>query len=359
MITRLLKCSLPGPISLLLAMAPGIASLAQAAPIAYDLVVFVDPRETNAAPISGLIGSHPFEKVVMTFLFSGDTANVIPFSQPVSGAENLLGTASVQINSATTGALVYRANFLPAAGIFVSVDNTNGGLGFGSFGALPSSPAFPGNPVYPYAANFIFGLTSSYDLLSYEYIELYNNVSCVGFPFSACSPGTPLPTDKGALVINPVSGDGFGLFFARQRAVPFRSFNAATSLTTSGVLKMRGGFALADGRRHVDPATAEVTLKIVDSSGASLPDLTIPPGSFQLRDRFYEFSGPVGATTLSMIIKRQEEEEDGGGLYRFEVTASGAPLSDPGAGHAPIAVTMIIGDDLGTTMATLPSLDHE
>jgi hypothetical protein len=357
MITRFSKCSLPRPISLLLAMALGIASIAQAAPITYDLVVFVDPRETNSTPISGLIGNHPFDRVVMTFLFSGDTANVIPFSVPVSGAENLLGTASVQINSGTTGALVFRGNFLPAAGIFVSVDNTNGGLGFGSFGALPSTPAFPGNPVYPYAASFIFGLTSSYDLISYEFIELYNNISCVGFPFAACSPGTPLPTDKGALVINPVSGDGFGLFFARQRAFPFRSFNAATSLTTSGVLKMSGGFALANGRRHVNPATSGVTLKIIDSEGASLPDLTIPPGSFQLRDGVYEFSGPVGATTLSMIIKQQEE--DGGGLYRFEVTASGTSLANPGGGHAPIAVTMIIGDDLGTTTATLPSVDHE
>jgi hypothetical protein len=236
----------------------GIASMAHAGQIVYKLVVFLDPRETGASPISGSIAGKPFggtgHDVVMTFTFTGNTDNVVPFSAPVVGVENLMGTASVQVNSASTGALLSEATFLPAAGIFVSADNTNGGLGFGSFGALPSSPAFPGNPVYPYGANFIFPLTASYDLVTDGYIELYNNTSCVGFPF-ACQPGAPLPTTAGDLIVNPEFGDGFALFFAEPRATSFASFSAGTVLTTTGDITMDGKFSLGRGSHGINPLT--------------------------------------------------------------------------------------------------------
>jgi hypothetical protein len=265
----------------------------------------------------------------------------------VSGAENLLGSASVQINSATSGALLAHATFLPAAGIFVSVDNTNGGLGFGSFGALPSSPAFPGNPVYPYAANFIFGLNSSYDLVTYEDLELYNNVSCINFPF-VCAPGAPLPTNVGELVVNPVFGDGFALFFARPAAFSFRSFNAATTTSTTGVVKISGSFSLASGRGPLNPVTAPVTLKVINSAGGSIPDLTIPPGSFQFINGAYEFSGVIDSVSLDVKIRRGEENR-----YAFSINGSGTSLAV--GSQPPIAVTLEVGEDLGTTTATAPS----
>ena len=106
--------------ALFLAMGFAWAAPIRAAPIAYTMVVFVDPRETNFAPISGTLNGTAFggagKNVVMTFTFTGDTTDVIPFTSPVVGAENLLGSSSVQINSATSGRLLTRTKFLPSAG---------------------------------------------------------------------------------------------------------------------------------------------------------------------------------------------------------------------------------------------------
>lgn len=343
--------------ALFLAMGLAWAALVRAAPIVYAMVVFVDPRETNFAPISGTLNGTAFggagKDVVMTFTFIGDTTDVIPFNSPVVGAENLLGSSSVQINSATSGGLLARTRFLPSAGIFVSADNTNGGLGFGSFGALPSSPGFPGNPVYPYAANFIFGLTSSYDLVTYEKLVLYNNVSCINFPF-ACSPGAPLPTAAGSLVVNPVFGDGWALFFARPQAFLFGSFSAGTSVSASGVMTMSGSFSLASGRRSLNPETVPVTLGMITASGSILPDLTIPSGSFQLVNGVYEFTGFIDSASLSVKIRHTEENR-----YVFDVTGSGGPLAAEGPGTHPISVTLMVGDDFGTTTATTPRHSEE
>lgn len=338
--------------ALYLAMGLAWAALARAAPIVYTMAVFVDPRETNFAPISGTLNGTAFggagNNVVMTFTFTGDTTDVIPFTSPVVGAENLLGSSSVQINSASSGQLLARTKFLPTAGIFVSVDNTNGGLGFGSFGALPSSPGFPGNPVYPYAANFIFGLTSSYDLVTYEKLVLYNNVSCINFPF-VCSPGAPLSTLAGPLTINPEFGDGWALFFARPQAFLFGSFNAGTSVSTSGVMTMSGSFSLASGRGPLNPKTVPVTLGMISAGGSIVPDLTIPPGSFQLVNGVYEFTGFIDSASLSVKIRHTEENR-----YGFEVSGSGGPLAIEAPGTHPIAVTLMVGDDFGTTTATTP-----
>jgi hypothetical protein len=93
-----------------------------------------------------------------------------------------------------------------------------------------------------------------------------------------------------------------------------------------------------------------VTLRVIDSAGADLPVLTIPPGSFPAHRGTYEFSGPVDSVALNVQLQQADR-----GHYTFHVAGGGAPLADSGAGANVIAVTLMIGDDLGTTTATWPS----
>lgn len=340
-------------IAVLPAILLALSAAAQASPIVYTLVVFVDPRMTPApAPISGKVGTRNFggagHDVVMTFTLESDTGDVAAFASPVSGAENLAGAASFQINRASTGSLVAKGRFQAGDAVFVSVDNTNHGIGFGSAGGAPGSTAFPGNPAYPYAANFIFnGTYPAYDLVQPAYFLLYNNVSCVGFP-GACSPGVALASSAGDLTVNPVNGDGFGLFFAVQNAVPFESFNAPTRLSAAGKLAMSGRFTLGAGNDGIDPPNEDFTLRLIDSAGASLPDLAIPAGSFRKTSAgHYQFAGTVDGVQLKVRIDRVST-----GHFHFEVDGHGVALADSFAGKAPIAVTLQVGDDLGTTTAT-------
>jgi hypothetical protein len=138
-----------------------------AVPITYRLVVSTPIPGVGIGP-SGTLGPVSFGgvlgDVLLTFTFVGDTSNVIDFTTPLSGHEILVGTASVEVTDASTGAVLAQAVFLSSAGIFISVDDTNHGIGFGSFGALP--PQFTGfQPVYPYSVESYVG-SATYDLRS-------------------------------------------------------------------------------------------------------------------------------------------------------------------------------------------------
>src|SRR5882757_9611835 len=111
---------------------------------------------------SGTLNGKPFSNADVQLDFYGDTSTTQHYSvlNPPSGKTrtsgyiNLKGTATFGIYSfnASTGryTTVGTGTFEPSAGIFISVDNTNGGIGFGSFGVSPSHPGFPapGQPVY-------------------------------------------------------------------------------------------------------------------------------------------------------------------------------------------------------------------
>ena len=72
------------------------------------------------------------------------------------------------MQDALTKLAILQGTFVPGARVFVSVDNGNGGIGFGSLGALPTDPSFPNHGVevaYPYAQlNAAYG--SGFELLS-------------------------------------------------------------------------------------------------------------------------------------------------------------------------------------------------
>jgi hypothetical protein len=109
--------------------------------ITYTLQVMGFPGDVGP---SGSVGSVSFGGAntndVLAFTFQGDTSNVVPWSvtvpnptTTVSGFEILVGTASFKVTDGNTGAALAQGTFLPSAGIFVSVDNTNASIGFGSF----------------------------------------------------------------------------------------------------------------------------------------------------------------------------------------------------------------------------------
>lgn len=203
-----------------LAVAIRIAALAVVA------ATFVVPRicadtvsysATSFAPDASL-GSTTFAPcpagnpvcIEVTINFIADTSNIVPFSVVgASGYENMVGQGSVQLFDDQTGQSV-TANFDPGQ-IYVSVDQTNGGIGFGS-AVGPTYPlgVYAGTPSIPY---------SSYNLAS-------NFTLANGFawfcPPGTCTlgqPGPDLSTDQGALSITPTGPVGGSSFNATVIAV--------------------------------------------------------------------------------------------------------------------------------------------
>jgi hypothetical protein len=141
--------------------------------------------------------------VEVTINFIADTANIVPFSVVgASGFENMVGQGSAQLFDDQTGQLV-TANFEPNQ-IYVSIDQTNGGIGFGSaIGPTYPLGVYAGTPSIPYSS---YNLASDFTLTN-------------GFawfcPAGTCTLGQPGPdiaTDQGALSITP-TGPVFGSSF--------------------------------------------------------------------------------------------------------------------------------------------------
>ena len=108
----------------------------------------------------GGTSAHP--NVNLIFTFEGNTADIVPYNVPTTkpatndgvGVEIIAGTATVTVQDAVTRQTIAQGTFVPGARVFVSVDNGNHGIGFGSLGALPTDPTFPNHGVevaYPYA----------------------------------------------------------------------------------------------------------------------------------------------------------------------------------------------------------------
>lgn len=235
-----------GRIKLLLLMcALGFSASVCAVPITYTEVISGYGGPTDKSP-SGKLGAVSFgglggsaSAAVLKLTFQGDTANVVPFSLgSTHGYEILIGAASVEVSD-TAGNLLAQGTFLPSAGIYVSVDNTNQGIGFGAFGALPSDSGFPGQPLYPYS--IILNGTSDVDtfaLKGNDVIQSVNAASCINFP-AACAPAVPLPTTAGDLFVDPNFGGQFGTFTATLASVPEPSTILLVALGIAGLGALR------------------------------------------------------------------------------------------------------------------------
>jgi hypothetical protein len=353
------------------------ASLAHAAqPITYTEVILAYPVQAAKGGVSGPAGSlggtsFGGDHTVMTLTYHSDIADVEDFTATgfftVTGQQNFssVASSSVQVNDSATGAQLVQGKFQPYDGIYVSVDHSGGGIGFGSSGGPVGSSAFPGNPLYPYA--FIF--STAYDLRSSVDIGPDNGAySCVGFPSPTCGAPIPLQTDAGALLVttttNPFYSGAPGrlaFFSARTGYVaPLEVFRSTLSIKnasffgTTAHFGASGKFTLGWDGSDLNPLTDAVTLSIMGGSStfSVLQDLpiTIPAGSFTTTSTgTYVYSGTLNGVTLSMKVRPLGHHS-----YSFSATGSTMLLEV----DTPFAVGLRIGNNLGVT-GPAPSEEDE
>jgi hypothetical protein len=311
---------------------------------------------------SGTLNGMAFKNADIQLDFFGDTSTTHAYTVnnpsgggKTSGYINLTGTATFGIYSfnASTGTYttVGTGTFQASDHIYVSVDNTNGGIGFGSFGVLPGHAGFPGQPVYPGAilvpACCVSPNVSKYDLKSNLFVSAYQ-LGCWGFP-GPCSTGKALATTAGPLVLNQITV-GQGQFnaqtFPGAAVQPMSSLNATVQVQPlasgpAGASELRsvrvlGSFQLGAGSDNADPASQDVVLRLANQ------EFVIPAGSFkESSDAGYEFEGKIGGVALRATLTPQ-----GGSDYSFQVEAAGVPaLPDR------MAVRLTLGAAVGRTIA--------
>jgi PEP-CTERM motif len=177
---------------------------ALAEPITYKFTV----QGPGQGPVPGFTATLDGQPIgggddVVTFTFVADTSDVDSFSVPGAfGYVNFVGTASFSVLDLDTMELVASGTFAPADNIFVSVDDKNGGIGFGS---NPANGAFPGDAAYPLGIEFSTA-TTQYDLKSEIGIFGSGSLSCAGFP-GACVAPPILATTAGDLVLGGPNGE--------------------------------------------------------------------------------------------------------------------------------------------------------
>ncbi len=329
-----------------------VALLVSFAAFAASFAVFAAP--SHAVPIrymeqvyggnaSGSLGGVSFTNAIFVLTFDGDTDDVVPYSIPgASGYEIVAGTAAIQIFDAASRALLAQATFLPSAGIYVSVDNTNNGIGFGSHGALPTEAGFPGEPVYPSGLLAPTGAVTSYDLAG-SFDVLGFALSCVGFGGpTGCNAPYALQTDAGDLVLDHVNiSSAEFTSILRNPVATFSQFDVRAELGPRK-LEVQGLFALGSGSDGIDPRAEAVTL---DVGGYSV---AIPPGSFRATRRgAFVFEGTIGGARLELRIAPTRAS----GGYRFTASARGATV--PVMAN-PVTIRLTIGNDSGA--ATLRAI---
>jgi hypothetical protein len=317
----------------------------------------------NSNFLSGHLGQVSFgnngsSHAKLTLTFEGDTENVISWLLPIptssgssnvtSGFENRIGTASFQLVDAYTGAVMAEGMFQPAAGIFVSVDNTNFGVGFGSFGVPPSDTAnFPGQPIYPYAlvslGNNVTPNLGGYDLRSDYDSGLQLALSCINFPTANCGTPLALPTTAGDLYLDPcgVRCLPFGAHFTAHvnSATSFSNFLTQIEIFNGSAFRLKGTFTLGPGNNGIDPLNENVTLQLGTST------FILPSGSFKRADEQRAFEGVVNGTGFTITI-----EPLSGSRYTISVNGYNLDLTTMAQ---PLAVGLTIGDDIGMSSAQM------
>lgn len=338
----------------------GFTSAVHAIPVTYTSVVFgVNASAYGPAipgptgQIGGIYFGGTYGEVIITLTFEGDTVDVVPWSVvgpsnlTVSGYEILKGTASVEIQDSSTHAILVQGTFDPTAGIFVSIDNVNLGIGIGSQAVWPATdPNFPGQPAYPFAhflypSNFGGINDRTYDLKSDFDSGLVGGWSCVGFPNFPCLSAFKLPTSAGDLYINPVGLDVPSYFHTTLHPIiSFSSFQAEVGYARRNhALHAAGHFKLGTSSNGINPLSEPVAVHINGFTE------TIPADSFVLNeDGLYSFEGPMNGVRLKMSIWQVKT-----GVYSFSLDAHDSKLVAP---TVPTTIALTIGDDSGTTTSS-------
>lgn len=170
------------------------------------------PPPTNLVTYTGFVVTDVrlngvlYHNAAVYLRFTGNKANVVPFNVSApdgnsgSGWEITQGSASVEIIS---GSQTITANFVAPSHIIVSVDQANGGFGFGSmFGTVLE-------PAYPLGMDGTVPSIEGLNDLVTPVVQSGRAWSCIGFPVAV--PGAsghcgnadayPLATDHGPFVI--------------------------------------------------------------------------------------------------------------------------------------------------------------
>jgi len=327
----------------LLAVLLGWSTTSSAVPIVYTLAV-------DGGNTSGSIGGNTFTQGIVALTFTGDTDDVIPYSVPnvsttgtTTGYLLLKGKASIWIYDIANGN-TFSADFLPAAGIYVSTDNTHNSVGFGSFGVPPSDPAFPGPVTYPegYLGSSINSPWATYDLKS----NLSNvqgwAISCSNFPVGCDPTGPALATTAGDLFLDH-QGIALSYFTAQIQSIPFASFNAkgvAAGAKPHSSFALSGSLTLGTASTGFNPATDAFSLQFGPYS------VSLPAGSFKTKaGGVLEFAGALSGVILDVRLIPA-----GTGTYRFTVAAARVDLT--GLAN-PASVQLNLGDNVGTANVTV------
>jgi hypothetical protein len=309
---------------------------AYGAPIQYTLNV-------DGGNTVGSIGGAVFTQGIMILTFTGDTNDIIPFDVPASGTVPetvgyvlLKGQATVFIYDLANGAS-YQATFLPSGGIYVGVDNTNNGFGFGSGGVPPSDPAFPGPIGYPQL--FLppgTGTLAAWNLATPLSLVGYG-VGCTAFPLTCANVGPPLATTAGDLILDH-QGIAAASLQVQLLEIPFSSFSARAngSLTRSGYFSLQGTVALGTGGAPFNPTTDAIALQFGPFSAS------LPPGSLQVTGPgAFTYTGTVSGSPFTLHLTQVAN-----GVYRLRAAASHVNLRGT---TNPVTVTLTIGSNTGST----------
>ncbi len=345
-----------GLISAVFAAVLGCAGLLPAPAHADSVWYELDMWAGNA---SGMLNGVAFSNADIQLAFFGDTSTVQPFSAPNPDGSMTTGYINPTSSSATFGIYAFDPNswsyttvgtgsFQPDANIYVSVDNTNGGIGFGS---IPTGSTAFGQPVYPggllVPACCVSPNVATYDLTTSIFVDAYQ-IGCWGWP-DYCQTGQPLDTTAGQLVLNQITVGTPAYFnaqvFSYSALQPMSSMSASvavrpmasgsTSTSALNQFRVQGSFVLGAGAEKVDPVKQDVLLRLGKQA------FKIPAGSFKRsKQAGYAFEGKVDGALLRAMLTPQSATN-----YSFEAEVSGVP-----ALGEKFPVRLAIGPAVGRTM---------
>jgi hypothetical protein len=320
-------------------------------PITYTEVVFgtIAPNDTGwcTAGPSGSLGPTAFSgtAIRLTFRFDGNTANVVPYSVPrSSGFEIIEGKASFTLETFSPGFAKTTDTFDTADGIFVSVDNTNYGIGFGSKGKLPGDAGFPGQPVYPLALSAVTG-ANTYDLkgnFSTGSNGAYFANSCVDGVVGNCHAPIPLAMVSGnSLIINSGNFCAYpGQFTAVTPSYVLGGSSLSPSVLDQGT-SAHGSIAVAPPPGY----TADVTLSCMVTGATPSPTCSLQPNvvRFGVGLSTLTVSVPSGASNGTYVVSVTGTDIDGrapaNGPQLFPLTVSNAVIGETGGGSEISVIT--------------------
>jgi hypothetical protein len=197
-------------------------AMAGAAPMTLSVAGYYANASLGSNTFANCVAGATQNCAVVTVSAQGDTADLVPFSVPGADGVELFKLSDVTVSIYDPVTLqTLTAKVLPSAGLYFSVDQSNGGIGFGS--TLKTPAGVPYGPTYPlsiYATAYYNGgvdLLKTYDLRSSFVSYGFTSFCPTG---TACSEGPPLATDLGNFGVTFPVSPSFSRVAVTVTAVP-------------------------------------------------------------------------------------------------------------------------------------------